>query len=454
VNSGRFAVTAVAVAAAFVTSVCQVQPDVEGDLASMLEELDHQPLVAPEDSPPQLRALGEALFFDMELSGNRDIACATCHLPENASVDGLDVAIGTGGVGAGVQRVAERRVVETTRNTTDLLNRGSAEWSALLWDARIEADRGNIHLVGGAELPGAEAIEELSTLLAAQAMLAPLDAAMRGEPGDVSANGRVNELAVRSTADSVWRALMQRLVSIEGYRTLFADAYPDAEPSELTFVHAAEAIAAYVSEAFFAGDTPWDRYLKGEDDPRLSHDAAGGALLFFGDAGCVACHSGALFTDQKPRSIATPPFFVESPAPGIDMGFDVDVGRMGVTSQESDRFAFRTPSLRNVVDTAPYGHSGTFADLESIIRHHIDPAASLREFGLSEVEDAFDLAQLEGQSLLHSLLASVDEDLDVPPLSNTEIRQIQAFLATLSDADAILGPDVPESVPSGLGVAP
>ena len=454
VNSGRFAVAAVVIAAAFVTSVYQAQPNVAADLAAMADDLDLRALEPSGSVRSELYALGEALFFDPELSGNRDVACATCHVPARASTDGLPIAIGTGGTGVGPDRVADGRVIETSRNTTDLLNRGTAEWSALTWDARLQAIDGRVHLIGGGELPGSDAVEELGSLLQAQAMLAPLDPAMRGEAGDVAVNGRVNELAFRTSAESVWNALMRRLLRFDGYLDLFSAAYPDTDADDLTFAHAAEALAAYESEAFLAPDAAWDQYLRGEDERRLSLDAMQGALLFYGEAGCAACHAGPLFTDHKTRSIGMPPFAIDPPAAAIDLGMDIDFGRMGVTSQESDRFAFRTPSLRNVAETAPYGHSGAFSELEGIIRHHIDPAASLREFGLSESADALDLTELDGQTLFYRLVESIDDELAVPPLTNTEIRQIEAFLATLTDDDAVRGPRPLAEVPSGLPAGP
>ena len=105
--------------------------------------------------------------------------------------------------------------------------------------------------------------------------------------------------------------------------------------------------------------------------------------LFFGKAKCSQCHSGKLFTDQKFHSIALPQF-----GPGrtrIMDPFVRDVGRMGETDNLDDAYRFRTQSLRNVALTAPYGHNGSYATLDGIIRHHLDPINSLENWDPSQV---------------------------------------------------------------------
>jgi cytochrome c peroxidase len=73
----------------------------------------------------------------------------------------------------------------------------------------------------------------------------------------------------------------------------------------LGFEYAANAIATYEIAAFAFDDSPWDRYLAGDLDA-LADEAKAGALLFNGEAGCGACHSGVLLTDQEYHNIAAP----------------------------------------------------------------------------------------------------------------------------------------------------
>ncbi len=104
--------------------------------------------------------------------------------------------------------------------------------------------------------------------------------------------------------------------------------------------------------------------------------------LFYGSAGCSTCHSGQFQTDHRFHAIAMPQI-----GPGKAARFEShhrDVGRMRVTGDAADAYRFRTPSLRNVDQTAPYGHAGAFASLESVVRHHLDPVASLKDYDPSQ----------------------------------------------------------------------
>ncbi len=96
--------------------------------------------------------------------------------------------------------------------------------------------------------------------------------------------------------------------------------------------------------------------------------------LFFGAAKCSSCHSGKLLTDQKFHALALPAF-----GPGRTRRFDPmvrDVGRMGESDDIKDAYRFRTPMLRNVALTAPYGHNGAYPTLTAMVRHHLNPQAT------------------------------------------------------------------------------
>ncbi|HUM68759.1 MAG TPA: cytochrome c peroxidase, partial [Chloroflexota bacterium] len=109
-------------------------------------------------------------------------------------------------------------------------------------------------------------------------------------------------------------------LAIPAYQELFRQAYPDVPAVELGFQHAANALAAFQAQAFTFTNSPWDRYLAG-DESALSKQAKQGALLFYGRAGCAACHSGPLFTDQQYHNIAAPQF-----GPGRDDFAPLDYG--------------------------------------------------------------------------------------------------------------------------------
>ncbi|HIP71387.1 MAG TPA: cytochrome-c peroxidase, partial [Anaerolineae bacterium] len=99
-----------------------------------------RPYEPPPSPEPTLVTLGEALYFDKILSGNRDISCATCHHPTLASGDELALSIGTGGMGLGPQRqmgVGRERI---PRNAPEVFNRGAVEWRTMFWDSRVMLD--------------------------------------------------------------------------------------------------------------------------------------------------------------------------------------------------------------------------------------------------------------------------------------------------------------------------
>jgi cytochrome c peroxidase len=159
-------------------------------------------------------------------------------------------------------------------------------------------------------------------------------------------------------------------------------------------------------------------------------------------------------TDQGFHALALPHF-----GPGRTRRFDPyvrDVGRMGETDRLEDAYRFRTPMLRNVALTGPWGHNGAYDTLEGIVRHHLDPAAGFEAWRPEMVrlpaderfaavdfisfEDARERARLAGR-------------IDITPvkLDDTEVAQLVAFLKSLSgDAEGRLGR--PETVPSGLPV--
>ena len=90
-----------------------------------------------EDDPKYI--LGQALFFDNVLSGNRDTSCATCHLWNRGSSDALPVSIGTNGKGLGENRIITNGFeIEHPRNSLDLWNRDNNSVKALFWDGRVE----------------------------------------------------------------------------------------------------------------------------------------------------------------------------------------------------------------------------------------------------------------------------------------------------------------------------
>jgi len=396
---------------------------------------------------PALVALGEALFFDKLLSGNRDISCATCHHPDFASADGLPLSFGTGGHGLGPVRAigVDRELVP--RNATELFDRGSPEWTTMFWDGRV-----NLSAVYGLSTPVGNGLPPLlETALEAQAMF-PVTSRdeMRGQFGDYDAGRQLNEIAAVSDMRPklIWARLMKRLLAVPEYVELFRAAYPDVPIEQLGFEHAAKAIAAYEASAFTFTDSPWDRYLAG-DRAALSDQAKRGAILFYGEAGCAACHSGNLLTDQQFHNVGVPQL-----GPGKLSDERLDLGRFLETGRAEDRYAFRTPPLRNVTLTAPYMHNGAYADLRAAVRHHLNPPGSLQVYDAATLPVSFQETVRTEPEVAADILKTLDVRLATPAaLTDAQLADLMTFLAALTSPTAVdLSGLVPASVPSGLPV--
>ncbi|MGH7521367.1 MAG: cytochrome-c peroxidase [Gemmatimonadales bacterium] len=441
-------VRALGVAALVAVAACDevTPPDnlpgsLDAQLRSSIGQWGAVPIGAVDPQPPALVALGRALMFDKILSGNRDIACATCHEPSLHATDGLPLAIGTGGTGVGAARTLGpgRRFVP--RNAPSLLNSGIGLFY-VFWDGRLTRFGSD---------PGVILPPDLPNVLAAQAMLPVLNRQeMRGDSGDVDVFGNPNELAQFGDNQSTqtWQAVMARLLAIPAYVTLFRDAFPGTPPASLSFSHAARAIAAFQMDALMKTNTPFDRYLR-RDDNALTVEEKRGGLLFFTTARCASCHNGALLGGQSFANSGVPQL-----GPGVGRGAPLDLGRGALQNQEFYAFAFRIPPLRNVELTAPYFHDGTFATLEAAVRHYNDVPKSLREFDPATLPPAFQDQYHGDAATIDTVLQTLDFRLREPlRLTDTEIAELVAFLKSLTDPAARdISGIAPASVPSGLPV--
>ncbi len=410
----------------------------------------YQPAPTPE---PAKVALGRALFFDPELSGNRDVACATCHLPAYGTSDGLALPIGVGGSGLGPARQPDPTRARIPRNAPDVLNRGAAGWITIFWDGRVwGAAQPGYESPAGTYLPTG-----LDNLLAAQALF-PITSRdeMRGASGDRDIHGSPNELAEVPDGefDAIWEAIVARLRRIPAYEPLFAEAYPDVAPETRGIVQVANALAAFEVASGNAPSSPWDRYLAGEATA-LTDDARRGALLFYGKAGCSTCHAGTLLSDQRYHNLGVPQI-----GPGKGALQPLDLGRALVSGVAEDMFAFRTPPLRNVALTGPWMHNGAYSSLEGVIAQHLDPTTALRNYDASqlprELRDMVwtDESSAAGVLRTAAVLKTLDPLVASPrTLTEAEIHELIAFLNALSDP-AAAAPEglTPDSVPSGLPV--
>ncbi len=402
---------------------------------------------------PEEAALGQLLFYDPILSGNREVACATCHHPAFGTSDGLSLSLGDGGIGLGPRRIADQANLpeqRVPRNAQSLFNLGLLDYTVLFHDGRIEADPSR---PGGLRTPlDADMRDGFASPLSAQSMFPVLS------PDEMAGHYSENEIAraVRlgrlSTPGGAWDLIAARVASIPEYAAAFEAVYEHIyAPSDIGFTDISNAVAAFMEAEWRSDTSPFDARLRGEAE--LSPEAEAGLQLFYGGAGCADCHSGPLLTDFGFHAMGQPQI-----GPGKGARFETharDEGRFRVTGYPEDYYAFRTPSLRNVAQTGPWGHSGAYSDLRAFVTAHLDPKAALA---------AYDRKQVVLPELTVSDWRIMDDAVEAQAISDAvafepvsladgEIDALMAFLESLSDPVALEGRlGVPDFVPSGLRV--
>ncbi|MEO1668991.1 MAG: ScyD/ScyE family protein [Chloroflexota bacterium] len=427
--------------------------------------LTSNPGAALREGDTELAALGNLLFFDPILSGDKNIACSTCHHPAFGMADGRVLPIGSGGVGLGPDRTFADRITLSEevaaftgnagrdyvsmggstivnpfngafipRNSPTILN--SALLDVQFWDGRVS----NYAAADGGVQTLENAINDmqLDDALVAQALL-PITSLheMAGATWGGVAPQRIR------------RGIVERLNNNPEYAVQFEAVFGT---DEITIMQVVQALAAFERQLIFT-DAPWDAYLAG-DINALSEQEKRGALLFYGQVdpavNCASCHSGDLFTDQDFHNLLVPQL---GPGKGHGETGRDDWGRSAVSFDRRDQYAFRTPGLRNASLTAPYFHTGAYPTLHDAIAYHADiygnastydPATYLPPSFLSSLQP-FDASER-----LHSAAPQLVNGL---PLTEQDIDDLTVFIAALTDPQATeLDVFTPESLPSGLSL--
>ncbi len=234
--------------------------------------------------------LGRALFFDVRLSVDNTVSCATCHAPQNAFTDNRRVSRGVGSQAG-------------RRNAPTIINRAFSREQ--FWDGR------------------AGSLEEQTKL--------PLT-------------------GLKEMGNPDHESVVKKVSTIKGYKRWFKRVFDrDVHIGDI-----AKAIAAF-ERTVVSGNSKVDEFNAG-NQKAITQSEKRGFEIFKGKARCTQCHSGANFTDEKYHNL------------GIDWdGVFVDLGRYRVTKNGDDIGAFKTPTLREIVHTAPYMHNGTFATLQETV---------------------------------------------------------------------------------------
>jgi cytochrome c peroxidase len=406
-----------------------------GTIESKLEERLGRPL-------NQLQAeIGRNLFFDRLIGVQLDNTCAGCHSPTRGFGDTQSIAIGIDNNNlVGPNRAGPRN----QRRTPMILN--NAFFPKLMWNSRFSSNSGDpFDNSRGFTFPPPEgsSLSYLPHLLVAQAFIPPTERNEMAGFDFVGTNQDIRDFVV------------QRLNDTPAYLEMFRRAF-ELSPSEpITYDHMATAITEFEFSQTYA-DAPIDRFARGEHGAMTTPEKMG-AMLFFGKAGCVACHavagsSNEMFSDFTPHVLGVPqvaPAVTNSIFDGP--GANEDFGLEQVTGNDADRYKFRTTPLRNVALQAAFFHNGAFTHLDEAILHHLDvtsSALSYKPVGL----DA-DLTGPVGPVL--PVLANLDRLVTTPiRLTAEEFNALVAFVGNgLLDERA--KPEnlvrlIPSQLPSGL----
>ena len=348
----------------------------------------------PVDNPlsKEKIALGRKLFFDRRLSLNDTFSCAMCHVPDQGySSNELATAVGI-----------EGRSVR--RNSPTIYNTAYAD--VLFHDGR--------------------------EFTLEQQIWGPLLA--KNEMGNPSV-GHV----------------IKRISGLSDYNGLFEQAF-DGKPVSMETL--GKAFASY-QRALISADSAFDRWYYANDDTYMSKSAKRGFKLFTGEAACSSCHrieeSHAIFTDnllhnsgvgyRESMGIRADTERVQL-APGVYVDVDTkiidkvghappsDVGQYEVTERPSDRWKYKTPSLRNIDLTAPYMHNGTLGSLMDVIEFYDQGGVEnllldkrIRPLGLTE-EDKQDLVNFL-KTLTGSNVEQLVSDAFAAPVGDVVNSQLE-----------------------------
>jgi cytochrome c peroxidase len=427
----------------------------------------------------RLADLGRKLFFDPLGGLHNDNTCAGCHAPSTGFGDTQSIAIGVQSnrvVGPGRAGPRNQRRTPTVVNT--------AFYPALMWNGRFSASSGNpFDNSAGFSFPPPEGTGKFPAndpvvrhLLIAQAHIPPTElneaAGFTGTKGtlnprfDVFDDGLGGVVPMPDGSgfrnEPIRSAVAQRLNDTPAYVRLFGDSFSTVRGgAPITPLMFAQAIAEF-EFTLVRADAPIDRFARGRTDA-MSDPEKRGALLFFGKAGCVACHavagaSNEMFSDFKNRTLGVPqiaPYFGVGQGNTIfdGVGEDEDFGLEQVSGQASDRYKFRTSPLRNVALQPAFFHNGAFTRLDDAIRHHLDVLASSQGYSASRAGVAPDLRSRRGPSA--PVLQALDPLLAMPIRLNAgEIEDLNRFVsASLLDSRALpqaLCPLIPQALPSGF----
>lgn len=280
------------------------------DYSAIFTPLPASP-VYPESNPfgASKETLGEMLFWDPILSGDQNVACASCHHPDFGWADGRQLSVGSDGIGLGPARNGSQ---VTPVHSPSILN---VAFTGMGINAPVE------DFVSGGYFWDlrADTLEEQAS-------------------GPI--HNPVEMLGFNVSSDNIMKEIVLRLQAIPEYVELFDAAFATEETTDSTILITEENITKAIAtfqRRVITGNTRFDDFLRGNQAALTQAEIIG--LNKFIDGGCARCHSGPMLSDNLIH-------------PG-----DIIVG---------DR-AVRTPTMRNLAFTVPYMHDGSHVTLTDAI---------------------------------------------------------------------------------------
>ena len=424
---------------------------------------------------PARADLGRLLFFDKILGLHDDNSCAGCHAPAFGFGDSQRMAIGVQNndvVGPSRQGPRNQRRSPLVANTVF--------YPALMWTPRFVALSGDPFDASlGFQFPPPEnVVTGVPTLLSAQGSLPSTELVEMAGFNGITANpgplgprhfqfddgqGQVLPAPDGTGVHNfpIQAAVDARLNANALYLQKFGEVFNGGVPlaaGAITIDMRRLAIAEFQAN-LTAANAPLDRFARGEPGA-MTIGQKRGALLFFGEAGCVSCHAVAgpaneMFSDFQPHRIGGPQV---APVFGVGTGnviFDgpdenEDFGFEQTTGDPALRYMFRTAPLRNLKVSPGFFHNGAFLSLEAAIAHHLDVDRSLRQYDPAANALPADLSVGPFMGILH---AGIDPRLrKAVRLDDQEVRDLVEFVRDgLFDARVLSFCDqLPASVPSGM----
>lgn len=432
--------------------------------------------------------LGMKLFFSRALSGNLDVACASCHHPFLGGGDNLSLPIGINSFDDNV--IGQKRQHRATgmafvpRNAPTTFN--IALWNRVMfhdgrieqrWDGAITTPdvpypqpdplagenlaqaQARFPVTSADEMRGHSFDKDGSTQSCREAIAArlggygedkdQLQKALSGywldklrhllNDSDADSAELLKDTSVNQSLKSLGQTQDEHLIAetqqywLEQFRTALKQ--PDGSAEQLiTEKNISIALSDYQRSQVFI-NTPWKAYIEG-DKQAISEQAKQGALLFYkpednGGFNCVSCHSGDFFTDENFYHTLMPPIGPGKPDKNGVLRVNHDSGRSLTTGKTEDDYKFRTPGLLNVAVTGPWGHNGAYTTLANAVRHMLNPYRMALDYNR---------LQLRQKTIpLTALQANIDEmlkqdvDLRVQTYTEDDVQALTAFLESLTD---------------------